>query len=159
LVDPINSSRHKFCNFSHVEYCWNPAQLAVVNEEMLMKAVRQIDKIAYGVLLAGVINSVMTGLLRKNPGKSKSRCKSSGAQFYHGLIGAATAYKIFRDLGPKTKEEQRLIKLARLYNQAEVYQRRATAYRNVAERILRKNLKNLKEVQRRGIDPKSIVGR
>ncbi len=97
-----------------------------------MKAIYKADQVASGLLLAGALNSAITGLTRFSMAKQLSGKKTSGMKIYYGVIGAATAYKIARIMAPKTKEEKNLLKLAGMYDKAGNYKRKAKKYRKSA---------------------------
>jgi hypothetical protein len=109
-----------------------------------MKAIPKIDRAADTMLVAGALGSALTGLLRNSTMRKHGGRKSAGTKLYLGILSAATAYKLIRTLGPKTKEEQRLIKVAKLYDKANSYQQRASLYRSIAEKLFQRQAKQLK---------------
>src|SRR5689334_17879794 len=109
-----------------------------------MKAIRHIVSVPAGILLVAAVNSSLTGLAKVSPiGKATGKNKTA-RRAYYGLLGAATAYRFVRSLGPKTKEEQRAERVAHLFDQAETYQKRASVYRRAADAFLRKRFQGLK---------------
>lgn len=108
-----------------------------------MKAIYKADQVASGMLLAGALNSAITGLTKFSAARRLSGNKSSGMKIYYGLLGAATAYKIGRTLAPKTKEEKNLIKFAEMYDRAEDYRKKARKYRKTANISFNQSVKQL----------------
>ncbi len=106
-----------------------------------MKAIHRMDSVAYGILMAGAANSVITGLTKVSMISRVTGRRPAGMKAYYGLVGIATMYKLVRLMAPKTKEERRLIKMAQLYDQAETYQHQAKHYGHAADILLKRAMK------------------
>ena len=110
-----------------------------------MRALHSIDKLAYGVLFAGAMDSVVKGMAATKATKPFADKKSqNGMKLYYGIIAVASVYKFLRIVGPKTKEEKRLIKAAEMYDKAITYQKRASIYRRAAKAFLDRRRKGFK---------------
>lgn len=108
-----------------------------------MKAIYKVDQLASGLMLAGALNSAVTGLTRFSMAKQISGKKKSGMKVYYGILGAATAYKIARLMAPKTKEEKNLMKIAQMYEKADDYKKKAKKYRKTANISFNQSVKQL----------------
>lgn len=102
----------------------------------MKKTVRTLDATMSGILLVGSMGSSLAGFLGPRAMHKIIDRNKKALRFYHVLFGLASAYRIARSLGPKTKEEQRLAKIARLYDKADCYGHRMRLYRRAAEVFL-----------------------
>ena len=106
-----------------------------------MKAIRSLDGISTALLIGGsAASALMTfgNVDKKDFGKQKPAVIG-----FYGLVAMAASYKALRTI-TKTREEERLDKIVRVYNKADTYQRRANAYLKAADVFLRRRLKSLK---------------
>ena len=111
-----------------------------------MKALQMLDNTTSGILVTGAIASSAINMSGKADTKKLKQDQKLAMQIFYGVVGAASIYKAIRAMTP-TKEEKRLQKFARLYNQAESYQRRAMIYRKAAGTFLNRNLNSLKKAK------------
>lgn len=112
-----------------------------------MKAVKTMDNLAAGLVLAGAINWGIKGLTRRDTLSRVARPQSDLARGVYSAFGAAAVYQLARAIGPKTDQEKRLERLEKLYSQIEDYRHRMQkmdAYRAAASEFIKRRIKNLR---------------
>lgn len=119
-----------------------------------MNVIRYFDKVAYGLMIAGALRSVQRSLTNQPSagpfGKSEPQTQDKAVA---ALLVAAVGYKLFRLVGPKTKEEKRMIKAAELYRKANIYRKRADMYRHSADVFFKKRIKGSKQPLMHNLKP------
>lgn len=89
-----------------------------------MKAVKTIDNLAAGLVLVGAINWGIKGATRRDAVARVARPQSNVTRGIYTGIGLAAIYQLGRAFGPKTRDEKRLMKLEKYYDQMEGYRQR-----------------------------------
>lgn len=113
-----------------------------------MNTIRKIDQIAYGVLLIGALNSVISRVAKlSNEEKNDNNKETSnyGMILFASLLAAASVYSIGRLVGPKTREEKKLQKMADIYDMADQYKKKAKNYGHSANTAMHAGAKRLDE--------------